>query len=254
MSKRKSFDPVALRNTFDNRKKQRLIYSDSYKKFSDCIAGIDIAKIEDEFTSSRSVEVVLVHMLGLKGVECLKSAIQLIPKEVPLKERSCYVKCIAEFVLGENILTDDAIDFVIRLFDNYLKFDMDDTLCALSKTTGTAYTDFLAPPTSSCLNERCKNFGNPHSLYQHHSPVTVSVFTLDRGPKPATKFSLKCRECSTIYNYNSFGKKKTEGERFYDTVRDYVEVSDVTYCCRGLLKMYSLLRYAWCKLQLKHAS
>lgn len=242
-AKRVKFDPLSIRAVFEKQKTISSTFSLAYEKFAQEISGVGIDNISMiEELSGRSMEVLLVHMIGLKGVECMKSTVRLIPKEIPQNERVQYVKNIVDSVLdGDIVLSDDAVIFLIKLFDDGVQYNVDETLHTLSKKSGTAYTSFLAPPTSACLNECCPRFGNLHSLHQHHLPITVSLFTLE-GPKPGTKICLKCRECNTIYNYSSFGKKKTEGERFYNDVRDYVEVSDVTFCDRRLLRFYSLLR------------
>ena len=112
----------------------------------------------------------------------------------------------------------------------------------LSESTGNAYTAFLAPPVVHCINHACKLFETANSLERHHPPTTVTLFTFD-GPVPATKVCLKCKSCSTIYNYSMYGKKKTEGERYYDTPREFIEMSDVAYCDTTLYRLYCLLRY-----------
>lgn len=239
------FDPLSMRADFEKQRRAVGAYSEAYDKFAHSIAGIsDISFISDALHSnSRSMEVLLVHLFGLSGVECIRSTIRLVPKEVPHCERFRYIKNIITSALPDNnVITDNSISILIKIFDDSLEpYKCTTSLRSLSESSGIAYTNFLAPPTSACLVECCQKFGIPDSLYQHHPPTTVSVFTLE-GPQPATKICLKCRECGTIYNYNSFGKKKSEGERFYDAVRDFVEVSDMTYCDRRLLLMYSLLR------------
>lgn len=236
------FDPLSLRTAFEKQRTLTSSFNEAYDRFAQTITCDSISVISNLSPNSRRMDVLLVHLFGLKGVESLKLAVKLIPKEVPQSERLCYIKNIVTSVLPDEItLTDYYVGILIKLLDGSPEYNINSTLRTLSDTTGTAYTDFLAPPTSSCLIQQCPRFGDPDSLYQHHPPTTVSVFTFE-GPKPATKVCLKCRECNTIYNYNSFGKKKSEGERFYNNVREYVEVSDVAYCDHRLLQVYSLLR------------
>ena len=101
---------------------------------------------------------------------------------------------------------------------------------------------YLAPPVKACIQPKCSMHGRPGSLYSPHPPIQATVFTLS-GPVPATKISLRCKGCSTIYNYNKYGKKNTEGERLYDCQRDLVEVTDVVYCSREMYSLFCSLRY-----------
>ena len=249
MSRKKlrlSFDPLTLRTNFMKQKTATAAFTEAYEKFSQDISEIiidgGISFIADLDPNLRSVELLLVHLFGINGVNCIKSAVRLVPKEIPDNERIKYIeKIISAAVKTDDEIAENDVSILIKKMDLNPTFDMNNVLHDLSESSGTAYTQFLAPPTSLCLNIHCRRFGDPEALYQHHPPTTVSVFTLE-GPKPATKICLKCKECSTIYNYSSFGKKKSEGERFYSEDREFIEVSDVTYCDRKMMQMYSLLR------------
>ena len=61
-----------------------------------------------------------------------------------------------------------------------------------------------------------------------HNPVTVFD---NNGLKPASKQSLKCATCGTIYNYSQFGKKKSSWERFYDQQRMFVGKTVAEMAC-----------------------
>jgi len=41
-----------------------------------------------------------------------------------------------------------------------------------------------------------------------------------------------------VYSYNKYGKKKMEGERFYDTERELVKVTDIVYVTTRMYSMY----------------
>lgn len=244
MSRKKMrFDPLTIRTTFQRQKTFLAAFSEAYGKFSQAISEIDdgISILADLDPNLRSTEVLLVFLFGINGVNCMKSAVRLVPKEIPHSERIRYIKNILSAVKTDEI-TENDVSILIKTMDLHPNFDINNVLCNLSESSGTAYTQFLAPPTSLCLNDCCPRFGDPEALYQHHPPTTVSIFTLE-GPKPGTKICLKCKECSTIYNYRSYGKKKSGGEQFYSEDKEFIEVSDVTYCDRRMLQMYSLLRY-----------
>ncbi len=111
----------------------------------------------------------------------------------------------------------------------------------LSIATGVAVTAFIAPPVKHCIDTDCARYNTNGSLYRHHPPTTVTIFTME-GPVAATKVNLKCRCCGTIYNYAMYGKKKSEGERFYEVERELVEVTHVAYCKRNIQSLFCRLR------------
>ena len=41
-----------------------------------------------------------------------------------------------------------------------------------------------------------------------------------------------------------YGQKHSHGEKFYDSLRPYIEITDEVYCEREVFQMYSLLRYS----------
>ena len=100
-------------------------------------------------------------------------------------------------------------------------------LQSLSISSGVAFTAFVTPPVTQCIVPQCTGYVRSGSLLRHHPPATVTVFRTC-GPIPATKINLKCKFCHTVYNYSMYGKRNTEGERYYDNEREFVEVSDAT--------------------------
>jgi len=111
----------------------------------------------------------------------------------------------------------------------------------LSQDCQEGYMVFLAPPVMECINPLCNKCGATKSLAPNHAPVNVIIFGID-GPLLGSKLSLRCKSCSTIYNYNKYGKKSKEGKHYYDDERELVEVTDVVYVTKT---MYSLYRYLW---------
>lgn len=100
---------------------------------------------------------------------------------------------------------------------------------------------FLMPPVGACINTSCKLYGEETSLKVHHKPVTVTVYDLD-GPRPALKQALKCKDCARIYNYEKYGNKQNEGDKYYEQQRELIEISHLVYCNRRLHEMYCSLR------------
>ena len=96
----------------------------------------------------------------MKGIQCIKSAVELVPKEVLCDERVRYIKNIILSVLpDETVITDNTIGILIKVLGDPLKhYDSTTALRTLSESSGIAYTKFLAPPTSVCLTECCQKF------------------------------------------------------------------------------------------------
>ena len=97
----------------------------------------------------------------------------------------------------------------------------DKMLQKVSEASSLAHT---APPVSKCVVPECQGA----ALSRPHPPITATIFTVNCGPLPALKCSLRCSKCGTVY------KNKQRGEQYYHESRKYVEVSDVVYCEREL--------------------
>ena len=189
-------------------------------------------------------ELCLVSYLGLEGVDCLRLATDIVPVSF-LQLREQYVARIVKSVVTDkpNIDAAKCRQLMTLLKTNYFTKRRTDPTCyseelrMVSESTGKAHTAFLAPPVSSCINPSCRKYQDPNSLYIHHSEVNTTIYDL-RGISPASKVALRCKECSTIYNYAKYGRKSGNGEMYYDEMRSLVEVSDVVYCSRDLHSLY----------------
>ena len=250
--KRARFDPDIERQKFQRRRQLVNIIQAKVRELRDAI-GMVIAT--DEFAhvanscDALSRELMLVTLLSLEGVDCLRMALQLIPDGV-LNEKTTYVRNIVSSAVP-SVSQLSALHFHV-LSDtlqqcNFWQHPVSASaywpcLRLLSETTGKPHTAFLAPPVAHCINHECNLFETADSLERHHPPTTVTLFTFD-GPVPATKVGLRCKSCSTIYNYSMYGKKNAEGERYYDTPREFVEMSDAAYCDTMLHSLYCSLRY-----------
>lgn len=175
--------------------------------------------------SEKALEVLLIATVGLEGLLNLRHAMSMVPQNVP--DRSTR---IVSLVTEQVQVSPDRIKRCIQLIEK------------LHVVEG-HYQRSLSPPVSCCINEKCHMQGKFGSLVKHHDPTTVTVYTL-AGPEVAMKQALKCKGCSFIYNYSMYGKKLTEGERYYSTERDLLEVSDTSYCERELFEFFCSLRYA----------
>ena len=85
----------------------------------------------------------------------------------------------------------------------------------------------LSPPTDRCLS--CK-----FNLVAYNSPVKVDYFNR-HGSFQAVKVSLKCNHCGLFYGYSKHGNPEV-GWSFYPQERSAIEVSDVCFMERSLLK------------------
>lgn len=85
------FDPLSLRTAFEKQRTLTSSFNEAYDRFAQTITCDSISVISNLSPNSRRMDVLLVHLFGLKGVESLKLAVKLIPKEAQ-SERLCYIK------------------------------------------------------------------------------------------------------------------------------------------------------------------
>ncbi len=194
--------------------------------------------------SNAAVELLLVTALGLTEVLRIQQALSAVPKNLP--DRVAHVLCLArEEITGMNA---DQCSRCVQLIERLeIMRESSDTNQGSSSVAAVArnhtrHRRFLSPPVFTCINTDCRIRGSNGSLTKNHDPITVTVYTLS-GPEVALKHTLKCRACSFIYNYSTYGRKSDEGERYYDSCRDLIEVSDTTYCERQLYEFFCSLRY-----------
>ena len=249
MAKRLKFDPFAQKQKYNLQKSAGGKLKIACGTFLNAVSEVMVQykNLPFENLSSNEIELVLVCIFGLRGVSALKTAMDVVPNQLSTDHQIHYMANIV------GVVVDPASKFdtsnIIRSFlphstkVAYFHHDINGTevLRNASYATGIAHTAILAPPVSSCICTQCSSLGRP--LYRHHSPTTVTIFTLN-GPIPGTKINLKCSDCSTIYNYCMYGQKANNGEQFYDgCLRKYLEISDEVYCERSLFELYCQLRY-----------
>lgn len=192
----------------------------------------------------RSIELLLVARLGLKGAECLRAAARMVPENF-LGKRVEFVAAIFNETSGQ-ILPLEACEGYLSLLRRCSSYSLltepqktMQQLSHLSEVKGIGHSIFLSPPVHHCINPSCHRYGSALSI--HHAPVNITVFTI-AGPLPGSKLALKCSGCSLIYNYSKYGNIHGMGERFYDRSRELIEVSDVVYCERQLSNLFTYLK------------
>lgn len=202
-----------------------------------------------------TVEILFVSLLGLHGLECLRMAVRLLPEKLDNRgNKWTYVKRILDIggvlpsrsdnapITSSTLMHISESLMQSTYFEQRVSFDtFSPLLNAVSSATGIAHMAFLIPPVNSCINEKCRYYGQTRSLCISHNPTTVTVFKLT-GAVAGTKVCYKCWKCETNYNYAMYGNKTKDGECFYDTARDLVEISDTVYCEKQLYLLYCLLR------------
>ena len=241
------FDPEAVKRRLRTSSELRRKLDSACADFRDAVSEVmqsDSCLTILQDSPPNVVELCLAAYLGLEGAECLRLAQQLVPRSI-LHLREAYVNRILAQIVPTNIISTvtrcaDVLTKVPFFTRDAVRAPYIDELRRASELNGKAHTSFLAPPTTNCINSACPRKGDAHSLYIHHTEVEVTVFTLT-GPLPATKVSLRCKACLTVYNYSKFGRKGSEGERYYDERRPFIELSDVAFCTRDLHALYTAL-------------
>lgn len=110
----------------------------------------------------------------------------------------------------------------------------DDILWEATLKFGKSCNKFLAPPTDICF--QCGS-----SLQLHHEPTTVICISL-KGPLPAQKVTLRCRNCNINYRYEQFGNAN-RGYRYYSQQRPLVHGSQMVYMERNCFAFLLASRY-----------
>lgn len=147
-------------------------------------------------------------MFGFDTVTCAIFAIKHIP-EAFRKYKNMRMDCIISIVKAmcpENKVShDDLQNLVVFLEElapaanvslaNSDKY-INETLLKLSGQEKWNFCSFICLPVAECLT--CDGFlvaANPPSLCLEYTPT---------GPKPATKITLKCKDCAVFYGCNMY--------------------------------------------------
>lgn len=106
--------------------------------------------------------------------------------------------------------------------------DLQDVLWELTAEDDYRFNKFIAPPVESCL--KCDE-----SLSMHNRPSKAIVYG-SAGPLPASKITLQCRHCETIYGVGNYSDES--GRHFYanEIQSPFIEASNVSYMDRNLYK------------------
>ena len=133
-----------------------------------------------------TVEMMLISILGLEGLDCLRTAMQFFP-ETYLERRVPIVTNIVNEVLkgsGRGQLNVAQCScFMSLLKQSCLQYTQrkvhpcayDKELLSLTEKHKSGYSVFLGPPTKHCLNIACDR----HQLSTYSAPTNVTVFTED---------------------------------------------------------------------------
>lgn len=186
-----------------------------------------------------TLELFLVAKIGLNGACLVNLACKVVPENHPNRFEA--LASLVNFALSKDVGSGAAKNLVNIVDKSSLSKERDsDILSRYMMTTGQPVT-FFTPPVSTCINSACSLCGVQNSLSAHHGEAMVTVYTLE-GPRPGLKQALKCRSCSCIYNYSKYGWKRSEGERYYNIERDYIEVTDIALCSRKFHNMFCYLK------------
>lgn len=178
-------------------------------------------------------------------MKSLRRAVNAVPSNF-ISERIRFITGVFN-ALSRQDISDEMCESYLALLEKVRSNpvttpdDDEQKLMEVSVSTSISHFLFLSPPVGCCINGECVKKGVPDSLYIHHHPVNVTVFTMS-GPILACKVSLRCKACNTMYNYCKYGNKMKSGERMYDQPRDLVEVSDVVYCERMVADFFISLK------------
>ena len=222
-------EQVQIKNEL--RKKLQSACDELTKVADEVFGSPQLTGIIEEMDRTATV-LTMIACLGFDGYNGLQHAAKLVPGSYGTLRKSRVCDIVNYFVKVNHPITctkkfqeadaERLLHIIDSLNQSTNEFDIENTLRRLTEESGEVYTMFIAPPIQRCTNSSCRLAGHVDSLSPNHAPVDVAVFDLD-GPMLASKLSLKCKSCSTIYNYNKYGNKTKNGERFYDDQRELIE-------------------------------
>ena len=247
--KRQRFDPESVKRTVKVKKEAATFkveldeHADVFVKHCTSInraPDFTVLSSQLQQCSELSIELFLVANIGLKGLHWLQLARESVPGNYPGR-----ISVIASLVNGAlsssaNPISEEKCSCLLTALESTsLSNPISEAgglwHCAIESGLPVHY---LTPPVTSCIRTGCVGTGE---LIKHHDPITATVFTLS-GPEPASKQLLKCGRCACIYGYSMYGYKTREGEQYYDTQRQLIEVSDNVFCDRSLFNLFCNLR------------
>lgn len=184
-------------------------------------------------SSHEVITLVLLSKFGMKFMNHLALAIDRVPANFP--NRNMYVSNIVNHDNNSSINQSDA-GLLCKLLSSCSK-DVRDFFCLdnsyrnqhlwnCSITYKEPYTAFLVPPVTKCIHQNCSGV-----IYFHHKS-SITLHTLE-GPVPAQKAIYRCRECSCLYNLESYSSPK-EGTRFYPFQTQWRAASNRVYFSKEL--------------------
>jgi hypothetical protein len=162
----------------------------------------------------------------------------MVPKSFA-NERESFITRIVNGLLHDDVISHSNYQGLTSLTSslpgpcNYSS-DFMKELELLSINTKTALTAFVSPPVNTCIISGCPLQNVPgtvlhvhitcmhilhiegsnyilffsyviDSLYVHNKTICVTIFDIT-GVRPSVKVSLRCKRCSTNYNYNYYCK------------------------------------------------
>ena len=146
---------------------------------------------------------------ALKFADIVRSMPQVMPQAAKKTVLSFYYRKLCR--IEEEIDLESCVSLLLLCTDDRQP-DVDDV-------------EILAPPVNNCIN--CGK-----SLKTQNKMCTVTVFSMNTV-KTALKLSLRCQDCEINFGYSMFGNV-SQGYRFYDEQRPYVEASDEVFLERSL--------------------
>jgi hypothetical protein len=170
--------------------------------------------------------------LGIKGFDSLRVVLKMVPKSFVHDDVISHSN-----YQGLTSLTS-SLPGPCNYSSDFMK-----ELELLSINTKTALTAFVSPPVNTCIISGCPLQNVPDSLYVHNKAIGVTIFDIT-GVRPGVKVSLRCKRCSTNYNYNYYGK--ASAKQLYPGRTELIELSDVSYVTRRLHQWYvGLSVHSW---------
>lgn len=233
--KRKPASKRAISQNIDSRqsdgrpKKAKLDFRFEATDLTDRTANLRSLDLENYSCSSliygsspADVLTTLVCKFGFKTICSLVKAIDTVPVRFP--SRNSYISNIVN-CYGPTGVNIEFLVEVLNHFHDELKYvsctEHDQILWDTTAKHNEPHNAFLLPPVEHCIHNGCDG-----ALYVHYK-CFATLFSMN-GPIPAQKATLRCRECNTTYNIDTFSTPK-EGTRIYPFQTQWHAASNRVY-------------------------
>ena len=183
-----------------------------------CIRSLHLCEHETLGPVSSSLPLsedeIAVWLFSRYGVECVLNVCRLCC-EIPASGLTTKQR-LGKIVSSHPQTSSHDVQFIVETVESRCQ----NLLSWFAKSASQDECLVLCPPTNTCY------YCNANLVLYHQCNVRLYSTS---GVRKGEKITLRCKQCSIVYNYARYGSMNENGSRFYETARDAIEVSDTLF-------------------------